>query len=51
MGNATANDMVTHFTNGVIDSPLNMNNILQISMDGPNVNWKFFNLISLKLER
>ena len=50
LGHGTANDMVDHFTEAVIESDLNMNNLIQIGMDGPNVNWKFYDLMSQKLK-
>lgn len=50
LGHGTAQDMVSHFTEGVIDSDLKMSDMVQIGMDGPNVNWKFFHLISDKLK-
>lgn len=39
MGHATADDMVEHFDAST--EGLDKNKLLQISMDGPNVNWKF----------
>ena len=41
-GNPTANDMVQHFEESVVNSGLPICNLAQISMDGPSVNWKFF---------
>lgn len=41
--------MVKHFNAGVMDSGLPIRNMVQISMDGPNVNWKFFNNMKAKL--
>ena len=38
MGHATADDMVEHFDAST--EGLDKNKLLQISMDGPNVNWK-----------
>ena len=38
---ATANDMVQHFEESVVNSDLPNCNLEQIGMDGPNVNWKF----------
>ena len=40
IGHATAADMLTHFKNGM--ALLNPSSLVQISMDGPNVNWKFY---------
>ena len=44
MGHATATDMVGHFKEAT--AQLNMRNVLQLSMDGPNVNWKFHDLMN-----
>ena len=44
MGHATATDMVCHFKEAT--AQLNMRNVLQLSMDGPNVNWKFHDLMN-----
>ncbi|CAH3038939.1 unnamed protein product [Pocillopora meandrina] len=41
--------MVHHFNAGVINSGLNIKNMVQISMDGPNVNWKFYDKIKVNL--
>ena len=40
MGHATAADMLTHFKKGT--ALFNPSSSVQISMDGPNVNWKFY---------
>ena len=47
MGHATADDMVNVFNKST--STLQMRNLLQLSMDGPNVNWKFFEAIQSQL--
>ena len=39
MGHATAADMLTHYKSGM--ALLNHSSLVQISVDGPNVNWKF----------
>ena len=49
VGHATAEDMVQHFNTGVINSGLNIKNMVQISMDGPNVNWKFYDMMKVNL--
>lgn len=41
--------MVKHFGNCVLESGLKIPDMLQISMDGPNVNWKFFEIMKQKL--
>ncbi|XP_041668456.1 uncharacterized protein LOC121526132 isoform X4 [Cheilinus undulatus] len=43
MGNATAQDLLHHFKECV--DKLDLRNMVSISMDGPNVNWKFFELL------
>lgn len=43
----TADDMVNVFNKST--STLQMRNLLQLSMDGPNVNWKFFEAIQSQL--
>ena len=48
MGHGRAADLVQHFHH--ICGPLNESNILQISMDGPNVNWKFYDTVKQELE-
>ena len=40
MGHATARDMVTHFKKGM--ALLNPSSLVQISIDGLNVNWRFY---------
>ena len=40
MGHATAADMLTYFKHGM--ALLNPTSLLQMSMDGPNINWKFY---------
>ena len=39
LGHAKATDLLIHFKEG--KEELNPNHLLQVSMDGPNVNWKF----------
>ena len=41
--------MVKHFNAAVLESGLPIRGIIQISMDGPNVNWKSYKLIKEKL--
>ena len=40
MGHATTADMLTHFKNET--ALLKPSSLVQIFMDGPNVNWKFY---------
>ena len=40
LGHATTVDLLTHFKQGI--SRLDPKRLLQVSMDGPNVNWKFY---------
>jgi len=49
IGHATSKDMVDHFTHAVLESGLHIPNMVQVSMDGPNVNWKFFELLKQKI--
>ena len=49
VAHATAEDMVHHFNTGVINSELSIKNMAQISMDGPNVNWKFYDEMKMNL--
>ena len=49
MGHATADDVVDHFRSAL--EGLHLNQILQISMDGPNVNWKFLEIFQGELKR
>ncbi len=47
MGHATAAIVMEHFVKSVFESDLfkkdlNIHDMIQLSMDGPNVNWKFF---------
>lgn len=49
-GHATAEDLVLHFRHGVFESGLSIKGIVQISMDGPNVNWKFYKQIRTQLQ-
>ncbi|KAJ8954644.1 hypothetical protein NQ314_007043 [Rhamnusium bicolor] len=44
-GRLSAENLLKHFLNGIEISGVNSNRILQISMDEPNVNWKFYRLI------
>ena len=48
MGHGRAEDLVKHFHE--VCGRLNENNILQIGMDGPNVNWKFYDNIKQEIE-
>ena len=51
MGHSTAQDILEHFLEA--SNELKLCNLIQISMDGPNVNWSFLEKISayLKLNR
>lgn len=44
-GRATAQNLLTHFLKGNLPV-LRIKNISQISMDGPNVNWKLIELFN-----
>ena len=43
--------VLEHFNKGIQDLQPVMKNLLQISMDGPNVNWKFHSMIQKQIER
>ena len=45
MGHATANDLLVKMTEYLNSKKIGKSKILQISMDGPNVNWKFHDLL------
>lgn len=47
LGHATAQDIVERMQN--VLSETGMKNLVQLSMDGPNVNWKVFNLLQSDL--
>ena len=40
LGHATAADLLTHFKDDI--RQLDPKRLLQVSMDGPSVNWKFY---------
>lgn len=48
IGHATADNVVEHFSSATED--LNYNGLLQISMDGPSVNWSFYEKFGRKLK-
>ncbi|KAL3859738.1 hypothetical protein ACJMK2_009936 [Sinanodonta woodiana] len=47
LGHCTASDMVSAFES--VTTNLNLNNLIQLSMDGPNVNWAFYKKIDSTL--
>lgn len=47
MGHATAENLDEHFSK--ITEGLDMKKLLQVSMDGPNVNWKFYKQLQDRL--
>ena len=49
MGHSTAEDMLEKF-NGYVND-LDMSNLIQLSMDGPSVNWKFHELIQNEINQ
>jgi len=49
MGHAAADDMVTVFETAT--SNLDLSDLLQLSMDGANVNWKFYDMVQLRLQK
>ena len=48
-GHGTADNLLEHFTKSVLESGLSVKDIIQVSMDGPNVNWKFFGDLKKKI--
>lgn len=44
MNGTKAEDILDSFLEGL--KPLNINKMIQVSMDGPNVNWKFYHLLT-----
>ncbi|KAJ8043836.1 hypothetical protein HOLleu_11110 [Holothuria leucospilota] len=49
MGHGTADDMLTHFHEGM--QGLHLQKIFQVSMDGPNVNWKFYRTLCDEIKK
>ena len=49
LGHTTASDLLDEFKSGLTD--VDMDNILQVSMDGPSVNWKFYDSITTDREK
>jgi hypothetical protein len=49
MGHATAEDMISVFETAT--SYMDVSDLLQISMDGPNANWKFYELVQSRLQK
>ena len=48
LGHATASNLFDSFTDTLGGSLLSK--VLQVFMDGPNVNWKFFNMLNTALD-
>ncbi|GBN16550.1 hypothetical protein AVEN_227752-1 [Araneus ventricosus] len=49
MGHSTAEDILREFYNST--EKLDLRKVLSLSMDGPSVNWKFFNLLNDKMQK
>ena len=49
VGHGTADNLMDHFTKSVLESGLQSKNIIQISMDGSSVNWKFYGELKKKV--
>ena len=49
MGHASAEDLLNTVSSAIREKNLDLLKILQISMDGPNVNWSFYSKISEEL--
>jgi hypothetical protein len=50
LGHTTASDILKGFLSAISDLGLSLQNILQVEMDGPNVNLKFFRELQLHLK-
>ena len=48
-GHGTADNLMEHFTKSVLESGLSVKDIIHVSMDGPNVHWKFFGALRKKI--
>src|SRR6267154_4379129 len=48
MGHVTAEDMMGIFESATSD--LDLRHLIQLSMDGPSMNWKFYDLIQSRLQ-
>ena len=42
VGHGTPDNLMDHFNKSVLGSGLQGKDIIQVSMDGPSVNWKFY---------
>lgn len=49
MGHATADDMLSKMMDCFKINDIDKLKILQVSMDGPNVNWRFYNLLQQEI--
>ena len=49
VGHGTADNLIDHFIKSVLESGLQAKNIIQVSMDGPSVNWKFYGELKKKV--
>lgn len=49
MGHGTAQDLLTELSTVCTD--VGAHRVMQISMDGPNVNWKLFDLLDKEIEK
>jgi len=48
MGHATAECLLTSFKEAILS--LSIGSLLQVSIDGPAVNWKFWDLLATNLD-
>ena len=48
-GHATTDNLMEHFTKSVLETGLSVKDMIQVSIDGPNVNWKFFGDLRKKI--
>ena len=45
LGHLCSDDLLKHFKEGLSEKGLSISRLMQLSMDGPNVNWKFLNML------
>ena len=49
LGHGKATDLLEHFHKGIKDLQPRVKDMVQVSMDGPNVNWKFHDMLKKQL--
>jgi hypothetical protein len=51
LGHATADDLLMKICDGLTEISIPLGNILQLSMDGPNVNWSLYTKLGVMLQK